>query len=410
MACEGPIICTEAPHTLGAKEKTAAGAGCAQEVFRTNSSLNEASASLEHQVSSSNTNTEEAAAKAANHLWQNLQRYDSWQCPPFSTSQDNFLRTQSGALVDFSGLGSLDVPTMDTPKAGQAEMFGIEPLPSDVLLDAFTRELEMDSHVGNDKETISYTGSALTEAHRAPLSNSSLDRDSAVMRAKAAAAAAQAAAAELDSLDFPPIDFDTPPLHRNSNLISHSSAAGLPSIPVEQAHSSALLPFEFPSECFMIDSSNDNIKDLGASEIKHESAVVHRLPSQQKRLTERQKARGAKGLPVGNTKYEDLEAENEPLNSGKDSKLSVKNKIKKVKKSKPSPKKGGKPLQEKGVNSNRHVTGHGSLKGQKRGGCDYCGALKTPQWRKGPPKDNGVPMHLCNACGVRLKKTGRLDM
>ena len=39
-------------------------------------------------------------------------------------------------------------------------------------------------------------------------------------------------------------------------------------------------------------------------------------------------------------------------------------------------------------------------------GCSYCGATSTPQWRH-HPKTNEL---LCNACGVRLKKTGTLKL
>ena len=46
------------------------------------------------------------------------------------------------------------------------------------------------------------------------------------------------------------------------------------------------------------------------------------------------------------------------------------------------------------------VMGH-----QKPGGpCDHCGALDSPQWRRGP---SSKPM-LCNACGTRFRRTGNL--
>ena len=42
---------------------------------------------------------------------------------------------------------------------------------------------------------------------------------------------------------------------------------------------------------------------------------------------------------------------------------------------------------------------------QKPGGpCDHCGALDSPQWRRGP---SSKPM-LCNACGTRFRRTGNL--
>lgn len=42
---------------------------------------------------------------------------------------------------------------------------------------------------------------------------------------------------------------------------------------------------------------------------------------------------------------------------------------------------------------------------QKPGGpCDHCGALESPQWRRGPP---AKPM-LCNACGTRYRRTNQL--
>jgi len=408
MACGGPLICpaATAPHTLGASEKSAAGSACGQEAFLSSAINENPSGASDQQVSSSTgTPNSEEAAKAANQLWQTLQRYDSWQCPPLP-SQDNFLRTPSGALVDFSGLGSLDLPTIETPKAGQSAIFGLEPMASDVLLDAFSRELGLESQAASHKETESFTGSVMSESKKGNL-DSSLQKDSTVNVVKAAGGTG--ASAELDSLDFPPIDFTAPLNNKNTHLVSHSSAAGLPSMPGDNAaNSSALLPFDFPNECFILDSSDDSLNEVDES--PHSAAketVRAQKPPMPKRLTERQKARGAKGLPVGNIRYEDIEDENA---YARDHRLSLKSKSKKIKKSKTSQKKISKPLHDKGVNSNRHVIGHGSLKGQKRGGCDYCGALKTPQWRKGPPKENGVPMHLCNACGVRLKKTGRLDM
>ena len=39
-------------------------------------------------------------------------------------------------------------------------------------------------------------------------------------------------------------------------------------------------------------------------------------------------------------------------------------------------------------------------------GCTYCGATSTPQWRH-HPETNAM---LCNACGVRYKKTGSLEL
>mmetsp|Transcript_21263 Transcript_21263/g.68852 ORF Transcript_21263/g.68852 Transcript_21263/m.68852 type:complete len:255 (+) Transcript_21263:249-1013(+) len=43
---------------------------------------------------------------------------------------------------------------------------------------------------------------------------------------------------------------------------------------------------------------------------------------------------------------------------------------------------------------------------QKPGGpCDHCGALESPQWRRGPASK---PM-LCNACGTRYRRTNQLQ-
>ncbi len=41
---------------------------------------------------------------------------------------------------------------------------------------------------------------------------------------------------------------------------------------------------------------------------------------------------------------------------------------------------------------------------QVPGLCDFCGATSAPQWRKGTKQ---FPT-LCNACGVRYKRTGTL--
>mmetsp|Transcript_19334 Transcript_19334/g.65712 ORF Transcript_19334/g.65712 Transcript_19334/m.65712 type:complete len:269 (-) Transcript_19334:96-902(-) len=38
------------------------------------------------------------------------------------------------------------------------------------------------------------------------------------------------------------------------------------------------------------------------------------------------------------------------------------------------------------------------------GPCDHCGALESPQWRRGP---SSKPM-LCNACGTRYRRTNQL--
>mmetsp|Transcript_12542 Transcript_12542/g.17135 ORF Transcript_12542/g.17135 Transcript_12542/m.17135 type:complete len:265 (+) Transcript_12542:115-909(+) len=46
-----------------------------------------------------------------------------------------------------------------------------------------------------------------------------------------------------------------------------------------------------------------------------------------------------------------------------------------------------------------------STPSQKPGGpCDHCGALESPQWRRGPVSK---PM-LCNACGTRYRRTTQL--
>ena len=48
--------------------------------------------------------------------------------------------------------------------------------------------------------------------------------------------------------------------------------------------------------------------------------------------------------------------------------------------------------------------GHGAQHHKPGGPCDHCGALDSPQWRRGP---SSKPM-LCNACGTRFRRTGNL--
>eukprot|EP01026_Neomeris_dumetosa_P052189 TRINITY_DN460_c0_g2_i2.p1 TRINITY_DN460_c0_g2~~TRINITY_DN460_c0_g2_i2.p1 ORF type:complete len:308 (+),score=24.83 TRINITY_DN460_c0_g2_i2:264-1187(+) len=43
---------------------------------------------------------------------------------------------------------------------------------------------------------------------------------------------------------------------------------------------------------------------------------------------------------------------------------------------------------------------------KKGGPCDYCAVTESPQWRRGPPEKPT----LCNACGTRYRRTGRLEL
>jgi len=54
--------------------------------------------------------------------------------------------------------------------------------------------------------------------------------------------------------------------------------------------------------------------------------------------------------------------------------------------------------------ANAAAAGLGQPQHKPGGPCDHCGALDSPQWRRGP---SSKPM-LCNACGTRFRRTGNL--
>jgi hypothetical protein len=54
--------------------------------------------------------------------------------------------------------------------------------------------------------------------------------------------------------------------------------------------------------------------------------------------------------------------------------------------------------------ANAAPAGLGQPQHKPGGPCDHCGALDSPQWRRGP---SSKPM-LCNACGTRFRRTGNL--
>lgn len=60
-------------------------------------------------------------------------------------------------------------------------------------------------------------------------------------------------------------------------------------------------------------------------------------------------------------------------------------------------------LMSSNANANANA-GHGAQHHKPGGPCDHCGALDSPQWRRGP---SSKPM-LCNACGTRFRRTGNL--
>eukprot|EP01023_Acetabularia_acetabulum_P004991 TRINITY_DN12072_c3_g1_i1.p1 TRINITY_DN12072_c3_g1~~TRINITY_DN12072_c3_g1_i1.p1 ORF type:complete len:250 (+),score=42.12 TRINITY_DN12072_c3_g1_i1:135-884(+) len=58
-------------------------------------------------------------------------------------------------------------------------------------------------------------------------------------------------------------------------------------------------------------------------------------------------------------------------------------------------------------NSPRSVMdGFHKMQYKKGGPCDQCAVTETPQWRRGPPEKPT----LCNACGTRYRRTGRLEL
>jgi len=62
-------------------------------------------------------------------------------------------------------------------------------------------------------------------------------------------------------------------------------------------------------------------------------------------------------------------------------------------------------LMSSNANANANANaGHGAQHHKPGGPCDHCGALDSPQWRRGP---SSKPM-LCNACGTRFRRTGNL--
>lgn len=58
----------------------------------------------------------------------------------------------------------------------------------------------------------------------------------------------------------------------------------------------------------------------------------------------------------------------------------------------------------KGPNGRRTLVHRRKRRDDLAGPCNHCGALTSPQWRKGP---KGKPV-LCNACGIRFLRNRTL--
>jgi len=57
-----------------------------------------------------------------------------------------------------------------------------------------------------------------------------------------------------------------------------------------------------------------------------------------------------------------------------------------------------------GASADVSYLANGAMNSKSGGPCDHCGALESPQWRRGPASK---PM-LCNACGTRYRRTNTL--